>query len=237
MSGPPSLFAQTRAAIPAASFPADYIQPDLGHGLRIWWAFFWPVLLATFAFATSFGLVVRHFLDDPRVPMNVIFPFVKYRQLFVAAFSVVIAFASFAYILRKRFRHFRIGLLSNYGQEGAERLSPTFSRTASVWWAYTWRATIYRLIAMVAVMFPLSWTLGFAEALLPRGAAILFSNFFVPTLIDALVGIYVIYANILDENISNFRVALVPLQPATIAPLDPSAAANLANTEAQGSSS
>ena len=26
----------------------DYIQPNLGHGLRIWWAYYWPTSLISF---------------------------------------------------------------------------------------------------------------------------------------------------------------------------------------------
>ncbi|HXW18499.1 MAG TPA: hypothetical protein VEJ39_09355 [Candidatus Acidoferrales bacterium] len=233
MSGPPSLFGETHEAKPPAAPPADYIQPNLGHGLRIWWAFYWPVFLASSAFAIAFNVVVRRFLEDPRVPMGAVFPFFKYQQLFIALFYMAISFPAFAYILRKRFRHFRIGLLSNYGQ-GAERLSPTFLRTASVWWAYSWRVVVYRLLAMVIIMFPLGWILGFAAAFLPHSASILFSKLFVPIVIDALVGMYVIYASILDENISNFRVGLVPVQAAAIAPLTPTA--SLPETGIQGTS-
>jgi hypothetical protein len=218
MGGPPSLFGDTHTANRAALPRSDYIQPNIGYGLRIWWAFFWPVFLATMTFAFASTFILRRLLENPRVPLKTLAPFVKYQPLFIAGFSIAISFPAMAYILRKRFRGFRITLLSKFGQEGAERLAPTFTRTAAVWWAYSWRAVIYRLVAMAIVMFPMGWIMGFAAALLPRSASILFSQIVMPIFVDAFVGMFVIYSSILDEDISNFRVALVPFEHGAIAP-------------------
>jgi hypothetical protein len=44
MLSKPGLFNAPSA--PSASLPQrDYIQPNLGHGLRIWWAYYWPTFL------------------------------------------------------------------------------------------------------------------------------------------------------------------------------------------------
>jgi hypothetical protein len=113
------------------------------------------------------------------------------------------------YILRKSFRHFRIGLFSNRGGEGAQPLGPTFGRTLRVWWTYSWRTFAYGAIAWVAVVLPLSSFLGLFKPT-PLFAALFFSV--VGVIISGAVGSYAIYSNILDEDIADFRVGMLPRQ-------------------------
>jgi hypothetical protein len=148
----------------------------------------------------------------------------------VMVFYYLAAFLVMAYILRKNFRQFRIGLLSNRGGPGAQTLPPTFRRTFRVWWTFSWRTIIYRLIATFIASFPLGWTVGFLAAVLPRAAYSVIATTVVPVFIDGAVGMYVIYSNILDEDISDFRVALLPLAESTGTLTDPSASANLVNS-------
>lgn len=79
-----------------------------------------------------------------------------------------------------------------------------------MWWTFCWRSIVYRLIITVAVMFPLSWIMGFLVALVPSPGFVVAVNTAVQFLLDAVVGIVVIYSAILDEDISDFRVALRP---------------------------
>jgi len=135
----------------------------------------------------------------------------KYDSYF---FTYLAAFAVMAYILRKNFRRFRIGLLSHHGGEGAVALPPTFRRTLRGWWTYSGRSLIYRLIATFVVSFPLGWIVGFLMALLKPGLVFaIVVNMIVATLIDGAVGLFVIYSSILDEDISDFRVARLPPDP------------------------
>lgn len=187
----------------SAAQPSDYIQPTLGHGLRIWWAFYWRTLLSSIALSAVVNYsLLRSFPHGPTIVF-----IAKYDSYL---FYYLVAFFMMAYILRKNFRHFRIALLSNRGGEGAEPLPPTFHRTARVWWTFSWRAVIYRIIATVAVMFPLGWTMGFFAALLPGPAGSALINAAVQIILDGVVGMFVIYSNILDEAISDFQVALYP---------------------------
>ena len=39
------MFDAPRTPSSEALTPINYVQPTLGHGLRIWWAFFWPTNL------------------------------------------------------------------------------------------------------------------------------------------------------------------------------------------------
>jgi hypothetical protein len=184
----------------SSSQPDNYIQPNLGHGLRIWWAFYWRTALSSILLAAGVNLVLRRFSNDSGILL------ISRYDLY--AFYYLAAFFMMGYILRKNFRLFRIALLSNRGGEGATPLSPTLRRTARVWWTFCWRTVIYRVIAAVAVSFPLGWTVGFLAALLPGPAAFALT-LAVQVILDAVVGMFVIYSNILDEDISDFRVALL----------------------------
>jgi hypothetical protein len=192
----------------AATPPSDYIQPNLGHGLRIWWAFFWPTSLVTTALSIGITILLRSVYEDTTVPGSLIGPVIRYHVYVV---NYVVAFVVMAYILRKNFRHFRIGLLSNHGGDGAEPLPPTFRRTARVWWTYSWRSFLYRIIVLFAVSFPLGWITGFLIAIFKQVPAIpVLVNLVSASAVDGAVGLFVIYSNILDEDISDFRVALLP---------------------------
>lgn len=128
-------------------------------------------------------------------------------------FYYVLAFFAMTYVLRKNFRHFRIGLLSNRVGESTE-LRPTVRRTLRVWWAYCWRAVIYRVIAVAVVSFPLGWILGMFASVLEASSFALI-NLTVQAVIDAVIGMFVIYSSLLDEDISDFRVVLLPLRAST----------------------
>ena len=213
----------------AASLPpSDYIQPNFGHGLRIWWAFWWPTTLVTVALTIVANAILRRMYDEMLLQGNLVRPILQYDSYF---FAYAVAFLGMMYILRRNFRRFRIGLLSNYGGEGAERLRPTLRRTARIWWTYSWRSLVYRLILGFVSSFPLGWLIGFLLAVINLGPG--FATFvwgLVAIAIDAAVGMFVIYSYILDEDISDFRVALLPrTAPAGLAAI-PAAPANPANS-------
>ncbi len=105
---------------PVPSYLSDYIQPTFDHGLRIWWAFFWPttVISAILGFAIEFGLRVIY--EHTNVPGNLIGPVMRFTPYVI---SYVVALFIMEYILRKNFRHFRIGLVSN-GVARTRRICP-----------------------------------------------------------------------------------------------------------------
>lgn len=221
MLGPPSMFETPHPA--AASLPQDgYIQPTFVDGLRIWWAFWWPTMLLTVVLVTGANIALRYAWENSPLPGSLVGPIMKYDAYFISYF---VAYFIMWRILTKNFRHYHIGLLSNQGGEGAEILRVTPRRVVRVWWTYSWRSILYRLIIAVAASFPLSWIMQFLIAgfkLNPLFTALL--SLIEATLIDAAAGLYVIYSNILDEDISDFRVALLPRRtspepmPAPISP-------------------
>ncbi len=188
---------------------SNYIQPNLGHGLRIWWAFYWPTALVSGLLTFVLNFWLRRLYQDLALPASFVGPVLKIDPY---GLSYAVAFFGMYYILRKSFRHFRIGLLGNRGGEGAQPLAPTFGRTLRVWWTYSWRTFAYGAIAWVVVVLPLSSFLGLFKPT-PLFAALFFSV--VGVIISGAVGLYAIYSNILDEDIADFRVCVLPRQAET----------------------
>ena len=186
-----------------------YVQPNLGHGLRIWWAFYWrTTLIATIlTFALNAGL--RRLYENINVPGSVIGPVMTYDIYF---FNYAVALFVMYYILRKNFRHFRVGLLSNHGGEGAQPLKPTLRRVLRVWWRYSWRTLLYLAIAWIVVVYPMAWFLGIFN---PGPVFVAVFSVVLGLFVSAAVGLFAIYSNILDEDIADFRVCLLPRQPAS----------------------
>ena len=151
MFGAPSPLAEAPLAV------SNYIQPNLGHGLRIWWAFYWPTTLVAAILTIALNLGVRRLYENSNVPGGLLHWIVKIGPYF---FTYAVALFMMYVILHKNFQHFRIGLLSNHGGEGAQPLKATFWRALRVWFTYSWRTLFYRLIAWVVVVLPLMWFLG-----------------------------------------------------------------------------
>ena len=182
----------------------DYIQPTLGHALRVWWAFYWPTTLISFVLGLFLQYGVRWVYENTRVSVKLLRPVL---QLGPYVLSFAVAIFIMRYILGKTFRHFRIALLPRGVDNRGQPLPLTFSRTLRVWWTYVWRTTIYSILGWVFVIYPATW---FANIFRPGPV---FATIFF-TLLGALVGgavaLFVIYSNILDEEMSDFRVALLP---------------------------
>ena len=200
------MFGTGAPAPPVPSYLSNYIQPTFDHGLRIWWAFFWPTTLisAILGFAVEFGLRVIY--EHTNVPGSLIGPVMRFTPYVI---SYVVALFIMEYILRKNFRHFRIGLVSNGGGPNAQDLPATFVRTVRVWWTYSWRTVLYRIIISFVATIPLGVLLGVFTRI-PTLQAIV--RALVMIAIDAGAGLFVIYSNILDEDFGDFRVCLLPLR-------------------------
>lgn len=193
----------------AAAPPADYIQPTLGHGLRIWWAYYWPTNLIAAVLVFCFQFWLRKLYENVILSARTV---VIVMRILPYATTYIVAFFIIWYVLGKRFRHFRIALLPAAGGADAQPLRRTFKRTLRVWWAFSWRTILYLLIASVAASVSLGMLTGFLSEM-GRAMAIL-----VPAVeslvLSGAVGLFVIYSNILDEEFGNFRVVLLPRNPA-----------------------
>jgi hypothetical protein len=212
MLSSPSLF--TAPAGARESKPADgYIQPTLNHGLRIWWAYFWPTTLIAGVLQFCAGFWLRLMYDRLVIDAHTLKDgILTAPYLTTAAIGLLI----FRYILGKRFRHFRLALLPAASLSDAAPLRPIWRRTVRIWWTFTWRSLVYALIAFVIVTLPLSWFLGIFRPS-PAFASFFFLSF--GTVVNAAISLFIIYSNILDEEFGDFRVVLLPREPAPKTPL------------------
>jgi hypothetical protein len=213
MPGPPSMFDAPRpvGAVPAAL--QNYIQPNFGHGLRIWWAFFWPTLLISTTLTIAVNLIVARAYSNLHISAAVARPILKYDNY---VFAYIVALFVMDYILGKKFRHFRIALLTNQGGESAQQLDSTLARALRVWWTYSWRTLLYRVIASFVAAIPLGTIIGLLARVRPLQAAV---QFLFALAVDAAAGLFVIYSNIIDEDFGEFRVCLLPRDNEPVSPV------------------
>lgn len=203
---------------PPTSVPAalgNYIQPNFGHGLRIWWAFFWPTNLIGAIVTIALNFIVKLGYENSHIPASVAGPFLKYDNYVV---PYIIGLFVMDYILQKKFRHFRVALLTNQGGEGAKQLDSTLARALRVWWTYSWRTLVYRMIATFVATIPIAVMIGLFDRAPALQVAV--RLLFVIAL-DGAAGLFVIYSNIIDEDFGNFRVCLLPLENETVSPVAP----------------
>lgn len=184
--------------------PDDYIQPNLGHALRIWWAFYWRNALISGFLSIILHYAVRWTYENTNLHVRYLRPI---SQLSDYLLSYIVAIFIIHFVLKKNFRHFRIALLSGYGGPGAEILQPTFGRTIRVWWTYVWRTIILSILGWVFVIYPLGIFVGLFNPS-PTIAVVFFGA--VGFVVGGAVALFVIYSNILDEDFGDFRVSLLP---------------------------
>ena len=99
----PSLFHAPEAS--RSSLPdSGYIQPTLNHGLRIWWAYYWPTILAEaflgFFISVSLRLLYQEVIISART-------FLWASRVERYSLVCFISLFSINYVLRRRFRRFR----------------------------------------------------------------------------------------------------------------------------------
>jgi hypothetical protein len=216
MSGPPSMFDSPSPA-PAATQETSYIQPTFSDGLRIWWALFWPTTLIAGILTAALHYSLRRVYQNSDIPGSVLSPIMRFDPY---ALTYIVALFVMDYVLEKNFRHFRLGLLSNRGGEGAQLLPVTLGRTLRVWWTYSWRSLIYRLILAFITTIPMGVILGLFTRM-PVAHALV--QFLAGISIEGAAGLFVIYSNILEEDFGDFRVCLLPRPKENAVPVTPAA--------------
>jgi len=183
----------------------NYIQPNLGHGLRIWWAYYWPTFLISSFIIVVLTVLLRKAWENVMVS-GLIVLWANRILPYVVIFAVSVL--GIRRILGKKFRSFCIALLPRDAALGMEPLSRSFQRTLQVWWAFIWRVIVYSVIFRLAGSIALGLTIGIFTAM--GGVMGVVVPFVSQVLIDGAVGLFVIYSGILDEEFGDFRVTLVP---------------------------
>jgi hypothetical protein len=204
MSDAPSMFNDRPAA--AAALPqSNYIQPTLGHGLRIWWAFFWRNSIIAAILTALAGLTAKALYERGAVSGNALRPLLQISSF---VFEYASAFFVMHYIVGKKFQRFRIKLIPVNSGEDAEALPPTMKRTLPIWWTFSWRSFIYGLVFNFVANIPVAFLTGAVSFINPSLAQI-FAQV-IRLAIGGAVALFVIYSNILDEDFASFRVVLAP---------------------------
>src|SRR5947199_3938112 len=128
-----------------------YIQPTLGHALRIWWAFYWPTTLISLVLGFGFGRILRLIYENGVATAN----FIRLAsQVSAYVINYLVALFVLYYLLNKRFRHFRLGLCSTQTGSAQVAVAVTYARTFRVWWIYVWRTVIYVALAWIFLIYP-----------------------------------------------------------------------------------
>jgi hypothetical protein len=189
--------------IPATS-PTSYIQPDMNYALRVWWAYYWRTALASIFFDVIYKNVLmsttpRHIRPVLKIS-DVLIPIVL-----LAAYLLITIFVM-RYVLGKTFGNFRIALLTP-DFASPQPLPVTFARALRVWWYFTWRVFLFSLLGLMFVIFPLGM---FVSLFNPTPAVSELSLDILKFLMTAGISLYIIYSDILDEDMGDFHVARLP---------------------------
>jgi hypothetical protein len=114
--------------------PSDYIQPNLGHALRVWWAFSWRTSLISGVLAVAAAYGLKQLYENTALSAFWIgwaMRLAPYVLFYGTAIFVIRP------ILHKKFRHFWIGLAPKAALGSSPVLEPTLHRTLRVWWVYS----------------------------------------------------------------------------------------------------
>jgi hypothetical protein len=216
----------TQGEVPAvqAALPLnDYVQPTLGHGLRIWWAFYWRNQLIAVILGMQLGAAIQWLVIKGVVPL-------ASRTFLIQAGSILLNYIPASVVLyfvfKKNFRSFRIRLTPRDAVESREELPLTPNRAFRIWWTYTWRGLVYLVVLMVAMNVPLGFVTGAITVVSPALGQIF--GQFMGVVMAGAVGLFVIYSNLLDEDLGDFHVGLVSRSAA--APMPQPAIASPAST-------
>jgi hypothetical protein len=200
-------------AIQAALPLNGYVQPTLGHGLRIWWAFYWRNQLIAVILGLQLGAAIQWLVIKDVVPIGS-------RALLIQAGSILLNYIPASvvlyYVFKKNFRSFRIRLTPRNAIDSLEELPLTPMRAFRIWWTFTWRGVVYLVVLMVATNVPLGFVTGAVTVISPRLGQI-FAQFMGIAMAGA-VGLFVIYSNLLDEDLGDFHVGLVSRSAAASMP-------------------
>jgi hypothetical protein len=189
--------------IPATS-PTSYIQPDMNYALRVWWAYYWPCACASIVLDFLYKNVLvsatpRHIRPVLNIPYGVT------PLVLLSAYLLVTIFVM-RYVLGKTFGNFRIALLTP-DFASPQPLPITFARALQVWWFFTWRVFLYSLLGLMFVIYPLGMFVGLFN---PTPMVSKLSLDILKFLMTAAISLYIIYSDILDEDMGDFHVALLP---------------------------
>jgi hypothetical protein len=201
MSDSASDSSQTRTV--HASLRSDYIQPNIGHALRVWWAFYWRTSVAALVLGTVVTSLIRLMYQNGLISPDVTIWSVRATPY---VFFYATAIPVMRFVLHKRFRRFRIAVWPQGGQPPLSDAKPTYNQAIRVWWSFTWRVAVYGALATTMAGFPLRFVVGLFA---PPPEVSAFLEVMIAMIVQAAVALFVLYSNILDEDLADFHVGLL----------------------------
>jgi hypothetical protein len=109
----------------------NYIQPTLGHGLRVWWAYYWPTSLISIVIL-GFSTVLWRKAWENGMLSGCAVAWADRIMPFLVVY--IVSVPTIRYVLGKSFRSFRVALLPRHLSSSAEVLPASFRRSIRVWW-------------------------------------------------------------------------------------------------------
>jgi hypothetical protein len=198
----------------AATVKNEYIQPTLQHGLRIWWAYYWRNEVMALILGLQLGAFVQWLVTKGWAPYT-------YHALLIQgggiALNYIPAVVVLYYVFKKKFRSFRIRLTPLQLVECEQELTLTPKRAFRIWWTFTWRGIVYTVILLFITNIPVGFIVGAVTAISPPVGQVF--GLLMGIGMAAAVGLFVIYSNLLDEDIGDFHVGLVSRSPLKQVPL------------------
>jgi hypothetical protein len=183
-----------------------FIEPTRERVRRVWWAFFWPQLLA---------MVVIAFASGPVETWLSVHGYLSAGQLKFALrlagiwFWSTIMLGAMDYALGRSFREFRVALVPATAED-VTPLRRTFGRIARVTWGYLWRVWVLKVIFGLIVLFWPSSILHASSQLSPGPMDAIETALDIA--LTAAIGLYVFRDGIVGQVFGDARVALLPLR-------------------------
>jgi hypothetical protein len=182
----------------------------MNYALRVWWAYYWPcacaALLMDFIYKNAL-MSGAHGMGGARGHVR---PAVVLSDgliaIVVLAADVILTIFVMRYVLGKTFQNFRIALVTP-DFASPQPLPVTFARALRVWWFFTWRVVLYTLLGVMFLIYPLGMFVGLFN---PTPAVSEVVLGILKFLMTAGISLYIIYSDILDEDMGDFHVALLP---------------------------
>jgi len=184
----------------------NYLPVTWKRALIFWWAVTWRTLLLIaplLAIAIPIIAIVEGVPLHLGMHINVVTPFGKILLFLILIIILLLHLWVYKIILAKKFREFKIVLVSS---DQLEILPCTWKRVLRIWWAGFWRFILYNILFYIVIMliFLLIWVITKVQINIQG-----FLGEVLNMVTTSLIGVWII-KTILGKKYSKFMIKLVP---------------------------
>ena len=184
----------------------SFLKPTNQRVLRVWWAFFWPQLVATIAIELAGPHVTQWIVERGYLSAKTL---QSAAPLFWIWFWLTLMIGAMDYAIGRKFRDFRVALVPAKGGE-PKPLDRTFARVGRVSWRFFWLSLVYGIAFGIVLYLP---AMLIAESFGPQQRTLEAIQNVLGTLLGAGTGFYVFKNHIIDDFFDDVRVRLLPIEP------------------------